>query len=62
MEAGGVNKNLWDVCRHIKYLKFFKAQVTLNAVYRHSLKYAQSQSIRILKHSQKIPSALYRHW
>lgn len=36
MEAGGVNKNLWDVCSHIKYLKFFKAQVTLNGVYRHS--------------------------
>lgn len=36
MEAGGVNKNLWDVCRHIKYLKLFKAQVTLNGVYRHS--------------------------
>lgn len=36
MEAGGVNKNLRDVYRHIKYLKFFKAQVTLNGVYRHS--------------------------
>lgn len=24
-----MNKSLWDVCRHIKYRKFFKAQVTL---------------------------------